>query len=154
MRLGAAKHNRDDLQQRRLLIRRLQVWRRRKNVAGKPPPSDSDPFSDAGVWKKSRLFVNQFVASAGCRFQFHKSSQLFIHPHSEALFVIAMCGSNPDCSPVGINQMANEMCPDVIDNSCIRLLFLTRRCDSHYDAAGNVIPVNVRPPCLTDYSLS
>ena len=23
-----------------------------------------------------------------------------------------------------------------------------------YDAAGNVIPVNVRPPCLTDYSLS
>ena len=36
-----------NLQQRRLLILRLQVWSRRKNRGGKTPPPDSDPFSDA-----------------------------------------------------------------------------------------------------------
>ena len=34
-----------------VLILRLQVWKRRKNLAGKCPPPDSDPFN-----------VNRFLA--------------------------------------------------------------------------------------------
>jgi hypothetical protein len=37
------------------------------------------------------------------RFQFVKRAQLFIRTHNETLPVIAMCASNPDCSPLGIN---------------------------------------------------
>ena len=37
-------------------------------------------------------------------FQFQKRSQLFICTHDETLSVIAMCVSNPDCSPAGINR--------------------------------------------------
>jgi len=36
--------------------------------------------------------------------QVHKRSQLFICPHNETLSVVAMCVSNPDRSPVGINR--------------------------------------------------
>ena len=38
------------------------------------------------------------------RFQFNKRSQRFIRMHNETLSVVAMCVSNPDCSPVGINR--------------------------------------------------
>jgi len=33
------------------------------------------------------------------RFQFHKSSQLFICTHNQTLFVAAMCVNNPDRVP-------------------------------------------------------
>jgi hypothetical protein len=40
---------------------------------------------------------------ANRRFEFHKSSQLFIGTHNETLPVVAMGVSNPDCSPLRIN---------------------------------------------------
>src|SRR4029077_3754433 len=40
------------------LFLRLQVWRRRKNLAGKSPPPDSDPFYGGGVLRESRRSVN------------------------------------------------------------------------------------------------
>ncbi len=36
------------------------------------------------------------------RFEFHKSGQLFIRSHNEALTVAAMCVSNPDRAPARI----------------------------------------------------
>jgi hypothetical protein len=38
------------------------------------------------------------------RFKFHKRYQLFIRVHNKTLSVIAVCVSNPDRSPVGINR--------------------------------------------------
>jgi hypothetical protein len=38
------------------------------------------------------------------RFEFHKRSQPFIGTHNEPLSIVAMCVSNPNCSPVGINR--------------------------------------------------
>jgi hypothetical protein len=43
------------------------------------------------------------TASTGRRFQFQKSRQLFIRVDNETLSVVAMCVSNPDCAPLGIN---------------------------------------------------
>jgi hypothetical protein len=40
---------------------------------------------------------------ANHRFEFHKSSQLFIRTHDEALSVVAMRVSNEDRSPIGIH---------------------------------------------------
>jgi hypothetical protein len=45
-----------------------------------------------------RGFVSR-VANHG--FEFHKRSQLFIRAHNEA-FSVAMCVSNPGCSPFEI----------------------------------------------------
>src|SRR5882724_1063180 len=42
--------------------------------------------------------------SASRRLEFHKGSQLFIRVHNETFSVTAMCVSNPDRSPVGINR--------------------------------------------------
>jgi hypothetical protein len=36
-------------------------------------------------------------------FEFHKRRQLFIRAHNEPLSVAAMCVSNPNRSPAGIN---------------------------------------------------
>jgi hypothetical protein len=93
-----------NLQQRRLLILRLQVWGRRKNRAGKTPPPDSDPFSDVEFGGNLSSLSRLFAASADRRFQFQKSRQLFIGMHNETLPVVAVCVSNPDRSPVGINR--------------------------------------------------
>jgi hypothetical protein len=38
------------------------------------------------------------------RFEFNKSSQLFIRTHNEAFSVAAMRVNNPERSPVGINR--------------------------------------------------
>jgi hypothetical protein len=46
----------------------------------------------------------RLAASANRRFEFQKSSQLFIRVHDETLSVAAMRVSNPDCSPVGITR--------------------------------------------------
>ena len=40
----------------------------------------------------------------GRRFKLNKRGQPFIRTHNETLSVAAMCVSNPDCSPVGINR--------------------------------------------------
>jgi hypothetical protein len=45
----------------------------------------------------------QFAACANRRFKFEKRGQLFIRTHDETLSIVAMCVSNPDRSPVGIN---------------------------------------------------
>jgi hypothetical protein len=37
------------------------------------------------------------------RFKFHKRSELFIRTHNETLSIAAMCVSNPDRLPLGIN---------------------------------------------------
>jgi hypothetical protein len=39
-----------------------------------------------------------------CRFQFQERRQLFIGMHNEPLSVVAVCVSNRDRSPVGINR--------------------------------------------------
>jgi hypothetical protein len=44
-----------------------------------------------------------FAASANHRFDFEKRREHFIRTHNETLPVVAVCISNPDRSPVGIN---------------------------------------------------
>src|SRR5439155_12293660 len=39
------------------------------------------------------------------RFQLQKCSQLFIGTHNETLSVVAVCVSNPDCSPIEIHTL-------------------------------------------------
>jgi len=56
------------------------------------------------VWKKSRRLVNYNRRKRESQNPFQKRSQLFIRPHNETLSIVAMCVSNPDCSPVGINR--------------------------------------------------
>jgi|SRR5262245_34475372 len=44
-------------------------------------------------------------------FQFQKRSQFFIRTHNETLAVVAVCVSNPDCSPLGLESgLANLPC--------------------------------------------
>jgi len=143
-----------NLQQRRLLIRRLQVWRRRKNVAGKPPPSDSDPFSDAGVGKNlACLSTNSSRAPVAASSSIKAVS--FSSTRTAKRFSSLCCASaiqivrplesikwQMKCVPMSSTIPAHVYC--LSHDAVIRI----------YDAAGNVIPVNVRPPCLTDYSLS
>jgi hypothetical protein len=47
---------------------------------------------------------SQFGALLNRRFEFEERRQLFIRVHNETLSVIAMCVSNKDRSPVGINR--------------------------------------------------
>jgi hypothetical protein len=75
-----------------------------KNLAGKCPPHDSDPFNGVDSEENYASLSKQFVASANRRFEFHKSGQLFIRMNDEPLSVVAMCVNNPDRSPVGINR--------------------------------------------------
>jgi hypothetical protein len=75
-----------------------------KNLAGKSPPLDSDPFGDAEFAKNLARLSRKVAASANRRLQLHERSQLFIRPHNETLCAVAVCVSNPDPSPVGINR--------------------------------------------------
>jgi len=52
---------------------------------------------DSALVRETRRFRNR------C-FQFHKRGQFFIRVHNETLSVIAVCVSNEDRSPVGINR--------------------------------------------------
>jgi hypothetical protein len=74
-----------------------------KNLAGKYPPPDSDPFNDTEFGENCANSSRQFAASTYRRFQFYKRSQFFIRVHNETLSVVAMCVGNKDRSPVGIN---------------------------------------------------
>jgi hypothetical protein len=48
--------------------------------------------------------MNRRVIVANRRFRFDKRCQLFFRSHNETLAVAAMCVSNPDGSPFGINR--------------------------------------------------
>jgi hypothetical protein len=68
----------------------------------------ADPRSDfrrgTECEKNYASLSRQFAASADRRFEFHKRGQLFIRVHNETLSVVAVCVSNPDRSPIGINR--------------------------------------------------
>jgi hypothetical protein len=61
-----------------------------------------DRFGDAEFGKNLANLSNQFAASSNDRFQFYKSSQLFIRAHNKTLSVVAVRVCNPDRSPVRI----------------------------------------------------
>jgi hypothetical protein len=61
-----------------------------ENLAGKSPPPDSDPFSDAEFGKISSGCQASSRQLANRRFQFHKCSQLFIRTHNETLSIVAV----------------------------------------------------------------
>jgi hypothetical protein len=82
-----------------------RVWKKAKNLAGENALRlIQDRLSDAEFGKKLANPSRQFAASANRRFQFHKSSQLFIGVHNGPLSVVAMSISNPDRSPVAIHS--------------------------------------------------
>jgi hypothetical protein len=70
----------------------------------------------AGEFRKNLAsLARQFAASAGRRFEFQKSCQLFIGMHNETLSVVAMCISNEDYSSVRIHGLdaapnSNRLC--------------------------------------------
>jgi hypothetical protein len=84
-----------------VLFLRLQVWRRRKNLAGGSPPPDSDLLQ---IFEKiaARCQSNS-PSGSNRRFELHKRTQLFIRSHNEPLSVVAMCVCNKDRPPVGID---------------------------------------------------
>jgi len=47
---------------------------------------------------------SQFAATPNCRFEFEKSGKFFIRVHNEPLPVVAVRISNPDCSPLKIQD--------------------------------------------------
>ena len=63
-----------------------------------------DRLGDAEFGKNLANLSNQFAASVNHRFEFQKSRQLFVGTYNETPSVVAMCVSNPDCSPVGMNR--------------------------------------------------
>ena len=50
------------------------------------------------------LFRMRLAARANRRFKFEKSRQFLLRTHNEPSIVVAMCVSNPDCSPVAIHR--------------------------------------------------
>jgi hypothetical protein len=74
-----------------------------KNLAGKCPPPDSDPFNGVDSEENYASLSKQFAASADHRFEFQKRSQLFVSTHNETLSVAAMRANNPNRSPFGIH---------------------------------------------------
>ncbi|OLA95987.1 MAG: hypothetical protein AUH19_08755 [Verrucomicrobia bacterium 13_2_20CM_55_10] len=64
-----------------------------KNLAGKCPPPDSDPFDDAEFGKTSPPCQAK-KPPPNRRFEFPKRGQLFIGVHNETLSVAAMRVSN------------------------------------------------------------
>jgi hypothetical protein len=56
-----------------------------KNLAGKCPPPDSGPLSDAQFGKNLANLSKQIAASTDRGFEFQKCRQLFIRVHNETL---------------------------------------------------------------------
>jgi hypothetical protein len=54
--------------------------------------------------KKLASLSRKLAVSADRRLQFHKRRQLFIRVYNEPLPIAAMCVSDPDWLPVGINR--------------------------------------------------
>src|SRR5258708_643233 len=122
-----------------------------KNLAGKSPPPDSDPFSDAEFGKNLAGLSSKLAATSNRRFEFEKGSQLFIRMHNETLSVASMRVSNPDCSrlrikgcdaaptPTGfalgiVDQVQRrfscfKLCAHLLDLRCL----LFHRCDESFD---------------------
>jgi hypothetical protein len=74
-----------------------------KNLAGKYPPPDSDPFNDCLVWQESRLLVKTIRRKRRLQIRVPETPS-FIGTHNEMLSVAAMCVGNKDRSPGGINR--------------------------------------------------
>jgi hypothetical protein len=74
-----------------------------KNLAGKCPPPDSDPFNGVELGENYASLSRQFAATSNRRLEFHKNSQRLIGSHNETLSVVAMCVSNEDCLPARIH---------------------------------------------------
>jgi hypothetical protein len=66
-----------------LLILFVAGREKAKNPAGKCPPPDSDPFSDAEYAKNLAYLSRKFAALPNRRFKFHKSHQFFIRTHNK-----------------------------------------------------------------------
>jgi len=69
--------------------------------------SNNFDLDHCSVWLPELLASPQFLwrsGGANRRFEFHKSGQLFIRTHNEALTVAAMRVSNEDRSTVGIRR--------------------------------------------------
>jgi hypothetical protein len=61
-----------------------------KNLAGKSPPPDSDPFSDAESGRDLADLSSQFATRANSRLKFQKRSELFLCAHNKTLSVAAI----------------------------------------------------------------
>jgi hypothetical protein len=75
-----------------------------KNLAGKSPPPDSNPFNDGLALKKSRLLVKQNRCKRRSPIRVPQRGQLFIGAHNETLSVVAMRVCNPDRSSLRIKS--------------------------------------------------
>jgi len=56
------------------------------------------------VWNKSAIQGIGSRLTPNRRFKLDKRSQYFISAHDETLSVVAVCVSNPDCSPLTIHR--------------------------------------------------
>jgi hypothetical protein len=74
-----------------------------KNLPGKTPPPDSNPFKGTEFGKNLAHLSRKFAAIVNRSFQFHKRGQFFIGPHNVTLSIVPMRVSNPDCSPLRID---------------------------------------------------
>jgi len=74
-----------------------------KNLAGKCPPPDSDPFSDVEFGKISSGCQASSRQNGESPFPIPKRGQLVIRTPNETLSVVAVRVSNKDCSPLRIN---------------------------------------------------
>jgi len=94
-----------------------------KNLAGKCPPPDSDPFNGVDSEENYASLSKQFAASTDHRFEFQKRSQLFVSTHNETLSVAAMratiqivrplesTAENPAQTPSGLAEFVGNQLP-------------------------------------------
>jgi hypothetical protein len=76
-----------------------------KNLAGQEgPPPDSNPFSDAEVWRKLRHLVKTIRRKSELPLRVPQTPSAFLRAHDETLSVVAMRVRDKDRSPVGINR--------------------------------------------------
>src|SRR5260370_26931710 len=62
------------------------------------------------------------------RFKLHKRGQLLIRMHNETLSIVAVCVSNPDCSPIGsIAETQPQLQPALLRLSARTSQYFTRR---------------------------
>jgi len=67
----------------------------------RPSDTSNGHFAVLGGFLFARVVV--WILATDRPFQFQKRGQFLISMHNEALSVIAVRVSNPDCSPFGVN---------------------------------------------------
>jgi hypothetical protein len=78
--------------------------------------------------RRDKLLLDLRLNGPNRRFQFRKSSQLFIRTHNEALTVAAMRVSNEDCAPVAVYaETQPQLQSDLLRLSAVISQYLTRR---------------------------